>query len=346
MKAVNAKREFVVPLEKRITDSAHASTLLKMKDGSVLAAWFGGSWEKDPNVNIYMARRGIDGLWQEPYEIAGFTEEAAWNPVLFRCPDDSVMLFFKSGAEIPEWKTYYRRSYDEGLTWTDSEELVPGDTSGGRGPVKDKPILLSDGKTILAPASMESPNTFDSFVDISTDNGKTWKKSKTIPIRHVKFIPSMVDQPYSKYRCFGLGVIQPTLWEDSGGVIHAFMRSTSSAIFTSVSHDKGESWELAYDSGLPNNNSGIDLVRTENGFLYLCYNPNENLPCYTRGSRTPLVIDFSKDNGLTWERLITLESEEGEYSYPAIIADGNDKLMVTYTYKRETICFWQINLSL
>lgn len=345
MRVLKAEREFIAPLEERITDSAHASTLLKLKDGSVLAAWFGGSWEKDPNVNIYMAKRSPDGNWSAPRLMGGCWHVASWNPVLFRAPDDSILLFFKSGPVIPEWKTFVRRSCDEGESWSEAEELVQGDTSGGRGPVKNKPILLSDGRTIVAPASYEKDETWICFTDISEDCGKTWKRGDFVPLRRSGYNIQMVDQPYSKYRCFGKGMIQPTLWEDENGDVHMFTRTTSSAIFTSISHDKGLTWEQAYDTGLPNNNSGLDLVRAANGIIYLCYNPVGNLPNYYKGPRTPLVIDFSEDNGQTWKHLITLEDAPGDYAYPAIIADGDSRLLVTYTYKRETICFWDIEIG-
>ena len=57
------------------------------------------------------------------------------------------------------------------------------------------------------------------------------------------------------------------------------------------------------------------------------------------------MIDFSEDNGQTWKHLITLEDAPGDYAYPAIIADGDSRLLVTYTYKRETICFWDIEIG-
>ena len=345
MKAIKAKKEFVMTLEERITDSAHASTILKLKDGSVLAAWFGGSWEKGPDVNIYMARRSPDGVWGKPVLIGGERSVASWNPVLNRMPDGSIMLFYKVGATIPAWKTYFRRSEDEGLSWTEPAELVAGDESGGRGPVKDKCIVLSDGVTVLAPASLEADDVWSCFVDISTDSGRTWKRSDLVPVRHSGYNIQMVDQPYSKYRCFGKGMIQPSLWEDASGDVHMFTRTTSSAIFESVSHDKGLTWDMAFDTGLPNNNSGLDLVKTENGNLFLAYNPVGNLPNYYKGPRTPLAIDYSTDNGCTWSRLITLESAPGDYAYPAIIADGNDHLMVSYTQHRETICFWDIRIG-
>lgn len=45
MKIINYTQEFITDDNKPF-DSAHASTLLELKDGGVLAAWFGGAWEK------------------------------------------------------------------------------------------------------------------------------------------------------------------------------------------------------------------------------------------------------------------------------------------------------------
>ena len=44
------------------------------------------------------------------------------------------------GWRIPFWRTMVQKSHD-GKTWTHATQLVPGDI-GGRGPVKNKPIVL------------------------------------------------------------------------------------------------------------------------------------------------------------------------------------------------------------
>jgi hypothetical protein len=59
------------------------------------------------------------------------------------------------GWKIPEWESYSTRSMDHGVTWSEPSELIAGD-HGGRGPVKNKNIVLTDG-TWLAPASLEGP---------------------------------------------------------------------------------------------------------------------------------------------------------------------------------------------
>ena len=41
MKLISAKKECIVGFEDRPTDSAHASTILELADGTLLACWFG-----------------------------------------------------------------------------------------------------------------------------------------------------------------------------------------------------------------------------------------------------------------------------------------------------------------
>ena len=182
MKAVHIVREFAVP-ENRPFDSCHASTLLKLKNGEILAAFFGGSWEKSPDTAIWVSRKR-GAVWEYPRVAADIRGIPMWNPVLFRRNDGGIRLFFKAGKEISEWKTYFADSYDEGDSFTAPAELVSGDASGGRGPVKNKPIRLKSG-AVLAPASLEAGGLWDSFVDISTDDCATWTKSAPVPVRRV-----------------------------------------------------------------------------------------------------------------------------------------------------------------
>ncbi len=340
MKITNFVQEFIAGDDKPF-DSAHASTLLELKDGGVLAAGFGGSWEGNPDVAIWTARR-VEGVWEKPVMVADVRGVAMWNPVLFRKENGDIVLFYKVGATIPRWKTYKIESQDEGKTFGEPVELVAGD-EGGRGPVKNKPIRLSDG-TVLAPASLEG-ELWDAFVDISRDDCETWEMSGTVPLRRVALTDKgvhnvqMIDRPYDRHYVYGKGLIQPTLWEDERHNVHMLCRSTSSRIFRSDSTDGGRSWSLAYDTGLPNNNSGIDLVKMKDGKLVLVYNPRENLPNYYKGPRTPLVAAVSEDNGETFTTVRVLEDQRGDYCYPAVICNGENKIMITYTWKRETICY-------
>ncbi len=312
------------------TDNCHASTVLPLDNGDVLAAWFGGSKEGNDDVDIFVSKR-TGGEWSAPQRISVEHDVPHWNPVLLKMPDGKIALFFKFGKSIElVWKTYVTYSEDNGNTWSEPKELVEGDTTGGRGPVKNKAIYLADG-TLVAPASHEPKDSaWKCFVDISHDNGKTWEMSEYIPTENNEDV---------------IHLIQPTLWQDDDNVIHALMRSANGKIFKSESSDLGKTWTTAHDTGLLNPNSGIDCVR-DGDKIYLVSNPAGG----NWGDRTPLTLTVSHDNGKTWVLVLTLEEaevgreEDVEYSYPAITAfDG--KLHITYTYNRVSIVYWEVSVS-
>src|SRR5438093_2896500 len=79
------RSEFI--FEKAPFPSCHASTIAETPDGLV-AAWFGGTAERNPDVQIWSSRREPSG-WTEP-KVAGTGIQAdgkrypCWNPVLFQ----------------------------------------------------------------------------------------------------------------------------------------------------------------------------------------------------------------------------------------------------------------------
>ncbi len=292
------------------TDTTHASTVVQFDSGDLMSAWFGGSGEGDDDVRIWYSIYS-DGHWCGAKQVPSSDTVAHWNPVLQNF-GEYVRLYYKVGTDTKNWVTKYTDTYDEGATWTVAQELVPGDETGGRGPVKNKCLVKKDG-VIIAPASTEQGD-WASFFDISEDGGKTWKKTA--------LIESNTE------------MIQPTLWEDEDGNVHAFFRTKAGKIYRSDSEDGGYTWCKAYKTELPNNNSGLDVVMTDNGWLWLAYNPIS-----VNGLRYKLRLSVSKDNGETWEKVTEIESSVfifNEFSYPSIIEDGNH-IYLTYTYKRNKI---------
>ena len=313
------RRELII--RRKCTEAVHASTVLPLADGRTLAAWFGGSAEGKDDVGIWLAERGEDGF-AEPRLIAG-GGTPHWNPVLFERTDGGILLFFKRGFRIPDWQTFVCASTDGGRNFSRPRELVPGDDSGGRGPVRNKPIRLKNGR-VLAPASVER-GLWRCFMDISEDDGTTWRRSAVITI------PALERQRNLPH---GRGIIQPTLWQDDAGIVHAFTRSGEGFIYRTDSFDMGETWSEPVPTAVPNNNSGIDLTRLPDGTLLLVCNPVSG----NFAARTPLTVFASNDNGDTWRKQLDLESGEGEYSYPAIVSRG-ERVFITYTFRRENIAY-------
>lgn len=310
----------------RFFDQCHASTLCRLPDGTFVCAWFAGTKEGAEDCAVWMSRETGEG-WSKPEKVAQEEGEPCWNPVLFY-NGERLLLFYKAGKTIPAWRTLVKESLDGGRTWGEKRELVAGD-KGGRGPVKNKCLRLKSGR-ILAPASVETETEWSCFTDCSEDGGQNWTAGEKV----------LIDRSGLNE----LGVIQPSLWEDAEGNVRMLMRSTEGFLFESVSRDGGKSWEAAKKTALPNNNCGIDLVKTAGGRLVLVCNPvSQNW-----GPRSPIAFLVSEDDGKSWTEPVILEHVpcekneiRAEFSYPAVIADGED-IYITYTWKRQSIAFWHI----
>lgn len=304
-------------------NSCHASTIVRASDGTLISAWFAGSDEGKSDVRIWYSVN-TDGKWCEPKQIVTPDNAAHWNPVL-QSFADRTRIYYKVGPEIEHWVTKYVETFDSGKTWTESKELVDGDRSGGRGPVKNKCLVTHSG-TIIAPASHEL-NSWRAFFDISKD-GNIWERTEYVKAldRNGKIVQ----------------MIQPTLWENDDGSVHALFRTKSGSIYKSDSSNGGLSWSEAYPTDLPNNNSGIDCARTDDGRIWLVYNP-----IGLAGNRNKISLAVSDDDGETWNEAACFEDnpdKNAEYSYPAIIADA-DELHITYTYLRKQIKYINVKLK-
>jgi predicted neuraminidase len=301
--------------------SCHASTIVELANGTLMAAWFGGTGEGKPDVAIWGSRRSATG-WSAPVELAREPDTPAWNPVLFHSRNGRLWLYYKFGPSPSGWTAGRRWSHDDGKTWSAAEHLP----AGILGPIRAKPLVMSDG-TIVAGSSVESYHAWAAWVERSVDNGKTWVKHGpiTAPARGSTSETS--------------GIIQPSVIELGKNRLRFYARSTKDIgrICVSDSYDSGKSWTEALPTELPNPNSGIDAVRLKDGRVVLVYNN-------TTIGRTPLNLAVSKD-GERFRDFETLEDDPGEYSYPALIQGADGDLHLTYTWNRRRIRYVAINLS-
>lgn len=294
--------------------SAHASTIAETSDGLV-TAWFGGTREGAADVGIWVSRR-VNGAWTAPVEVAtgvqpDGTRHPCWNPVLFNAPDKTLTLFYKVGPTPRTWWGMVRTSRDNGRTWGEARRLPDGIL----GPVKNKPVRLADG-TLLSGSSTETdarPSVWRVHFERSTDGGVTW--SKVAP-------PEAAGTTQ-------IDAIQPSILIHPGGRLQAVGRSRSGRIFETWSSDAGRTWSAVSLIALPNPSAGTDAVTLRDGRHLLVYN-------HTAQGRSPLNVAVSRD-GKVWEAAFVLESEPGEYSYPAIIQSSDGKVHITYTWKRQRI---------
>ena len=293
--------------------SAHASTIVETRDGLV-AAWFAGTREGAADVGIWLSRRER-GAWTAPTEIAtgvqpDGTRHPCWNPVLFDVPGAAVMLFYKVGPSPQTWWGMVRTSRDGGRTWSEARRLPEGIL----GPIKNKPVRLPDG-AIAAGSSTEStdrPSRWRIHFERTTDGGRTWTTST----------PAADGERE-------IEAIQPSILVHPDGRLQAVGRTRSKRIFETWSTDGGRTWSPVALTSLPNPNSGIDAVTLRDGRHLIVYN-------HTTEGRSPLNVAVSRD-GKTWTPALALETDAGEFSYPAVIQTADGLVHITYTWKRQRI---------
>lgn len=321
--------------------SAHASTIVELKNGSMLAAWFGGTGEGNPDVAIWGSRTSSaqSPAWSPPEELAREPGVPCWNPVLFHTNDGRLWLYYKFGPSPDTWTAARKHSDDEGKTWSPAEHLP----AGLIGPVRAKPLVLPD-RTIVSGSSTETYHSWAVWIERSTDNGVTWTRiGPMIPpansVNAGETSPNSSHVPGSPGLNETTGIIQPSVVSLGGKHLRFYARSTANIarIMVADSFDDGITWTAVRPLDLPNPNSGLDAVTLKDGRVVLVFNN-------TTTGRTPLNLAVSHD-GEHFTIFATLEDKPEEYSYPSIIQGKNGDLFLTYTWNRKSIAFRRMPLS-
>lgn len=328
------RAELIYSLDDRPTPQCHASTIAESKFGLV-AAWFAGTHEKNPDVGIRVARwDSANESWSKSVEVANGIQadgsrHPCWNPVLFQPSLGPLMLFYKVGPSPSQWWGMLMTSEDGGQTWSAPRKLGTDSKLGSEnphlaGPVKNKPIQLADG-SILCPSSTEHKGWRVHF-ERTLDGGKTWE----------------VIGPINDASQFD--AIQPSVLQYADGRMQILCRTKQGVVATSWSADGGREWSELTSCGLPNPNSGTDAVTLKDGRQLLVYNHT------TRGSGFPagremLNVAVSQD-GEQWSPILTLEKRDAsEFSYPAVIQADDGTVHITYTYLRRSVKHVVLDLS-
>ncbi len=310
------KSEFI--FETAPFPSCHASTIAETKSGLV-AAWFGGTAERNPDVCIYVARHE-NGQWTPPMKVAdglGFATNRlpCWNPVLFQPKRGPLLLFYKVGPAPATWWGMMTTSTDEGKTWSTPRRLP----EGVLGPIKNKPVQLPDG-AILCGSSTEGAGGWRVHFERTSDLGLSW--TATPPVNDGKDI----------------GAIQPSILFHAAGRLQVVGRTKNDKMFQIWSDDNGLTWGKMTLMDLPNPNSGTDAVTLRDGRQLLVYNHNLRTGSKNKG-RSPLNVAIS-DDGIHWSAALVLEDKPDApngFAYPAVIQTSDGLVHITYTWERRHI---------
>jgi predicted neuraminidase len=299
----------------------HASSLAKLPDGALVAAWFSGAREGATDVVIRFTRRAPGATrWSSPTTIAAHPGVPCWNPVLVPAADGSLTLFYKVAKQIPDWEGWFRRSPDGGATWSEARRLP----AGFLGPIRARPLTLADG-SLLCGSSTESAGPgrpwrvrFERCVDpANVGEATNWTGSAPDP-----------GEP-------AFNAIQPTLVGLGDGAIVAYTRTREGVVATTRSADGGRTWSALTGTTLPNPNSGLEAVALTPRYVGLVLNHGKNR----------LTLDFAvvSTDGRTTETVRQVDVvAKGEVSYPSARlerSEGRTTLQVCYTRGRREIVF-------
>ncbi len=224
--------------------------MCELPGGDLLAAWYAGSAEGAPDSVIMGARWSASTeRWQAPEVWVDVAGHAAGNPRIFIGPDGMVWLIapinYGRGWCQGGSRLFLKRSSTAGVTWTDLEAFF--ERKGILG--KNKPARIPPGIWIIP---VEHERTWQAAFLRSDDDGRRWR---------------LIECPGAAR------VHQPSIVQLSSGELLAYMRSWEGCIAETRSTDAGLTWSEIRPTNLPNNNSGVDMVRLRDGSLVLALNP-------------------------------------------------------------------------
>lgn len=304
---------------------SHSPTLTELPDHRIMVCWYEGSSEGDDDVEIYCRTKAKGAEKWEPRTIAVARDEKTeghiinnktlGNPVLYTDDDGTVYLFYTirtfGGWAVAD--VGFKFSIDSGASWSAgkilenrSERRISGKLS------RALPLRLGPGK-ILLPLYYEGFSKAGYTCELLLAHGIVTKS-------HCLDIP-------------GKGHLQPTLVEKKGKVL-AYLRSVNPEKEIEMAEmdlvqgsSKNSAWVKQANLNLPNPDSSVAAIKSEDGAILLVYN-EEN-------GRKVLSLARSED-GRSFRKLFSFEKDLAEpvigFSYPSLLrsSDGTYHLVFTY----------------
>ncbi|MCR4315297.1 MAG: exo-alpha-sialidase [Planctomycetes bacterium] len=294
--------------------SCHGSTIAICENGDLLAAWYAGEAEKNPDVAILAARKKKgENEWSEPWVLHDTKDYSDGNPVLWTDPGGKLWLFFVAIIGTDSWNNcpiFCKTSSDNGETWSEVRTLR--ERKGWM--TRNHPIVLKSGRWLLP---LYNEVIWQSQFMYSDDEGNTWSETGNVV--------------FSGFN----GNIQPTVIQRESGELFALARSANIGVHWSfTSTDDGMRWSSPQRHETLNPNAASEMVMTEEGHVVLVNNDSSN-------DRNPLTAYLSVDEGKTWTSKRNIEATPGgSFAYPSIWYDSAAKSFhVTFTNNRLRITY-------
>jgi predicted neuraminidase len=313
--------EFSLEKLAQVAPAAHASSLTELPDGRLAAAWYAGTREGAPDVEIWFSTRDAQG-WSPPRVIATRADTTAGTGASVRKLGNPVI--YDRGAHLHLWyvsvavggwsgsSVNQRISEDGGQSWSPPEKLTTSPFFNMGTLVRAPPVALADGGLGL-PLYHELFGHRGEWLRIGASGRILGKARLASPGSGLQPAVVAIDKQH------GLALLRSA--DRRNGVVMA-----------DTTADAGTTWQQSASLPLANHSSSVALLRLTSGRLLLAANPWRE--------RNLLQLFLSDDNGNSWRPARVIENdpdEAAEYSYPALLQTRDGRIHLTYTFLRRTI---------
>ena len=326
----------VVPLQTAYGRGS-SGDIVELKDGTLL---FATHPRKEFMKAGILARTSKDGgrTWSKESTLVapanGGREDliSLWgHPSLLRLPNGDILLSYVVVTQTSYWSAsprvsegegllynahnYWRRSSDEGQSWTDQYIMTP--QPGYNLMHNGKLLLLSTGR-IICPITYKKRDLIIPAADhggyvstcfYSDDNGYSWQRSKN----DVNMLP------------VGVEADEPHVIELKDGRLMMLFRTYSGFVGRAYSEDGGETWsegKLVKELPMPRCTPlTVDRIPSTGDLLL-------TMPT-SPGERRPLLSMISQDEGETWtHRRVILDDPNQRYGYQVVKFLDDDVVLI------------------
>jgi len=337
---------------------AHASCIVSLPNGDILATWYQGNGEREADdVKILGARlKKGSHQWSQPFLMADSYGLPDCNPVLFLNNHNKLFLVWIA-VQGHKWEyslLRYRSSVNyenDGApvwNWQDDILLSPNDSFAIE--TENRFRQLAENRS--GPAAF-APKYDEMIIEAGKDQAKRSTGWMTrikplilgngrilLPLYSDGFSMSLIaisDDDGDHWRpslpIVGRGNVQPALVQKKNGNIIAYMRDNGNEpnrVQISESSDKGQSWSAAQKTDIPNEAS-VEILGLKDGRWVFVGDDEDD-------GRYRLSIYFSDDEGKTWKWKRILENVpkgKGSFSYPCLIQTTDGLIHISYSYSLE-----------
>lgn len=298
------------------------SSMAGLKDGSILQLYGAMNGTGDWAISIMREIRSTDGgrTWSEPRTLFTDPERSLFQPSLTRMANGELGLTYTSLLPKRGAFKLFRRSADEGRTWSEPVRISDPALPLSTGPW-DKFYTLQSGRVIallhglLIDDISKNEGPRGTYAMLSDDHGRTWQRSPREGTLRVDVEPHHGKE---------WGFWEPALVEHAPGRLLLMARTALGWLYESRSEDNGTTWTDPVRSNVPNPIAPPVLTQVPGTrTLLLLHNSRVAMGVESLGgNRTLLAWRSSQDAGKTWSQPHPiLESKDGKvwHDYPAIL---------------------------